>query len=111
MYQSINEYQFREAFRSMGRGDQFTYEGLNTLFNWLEHYEIDTGEKVEFDVIALCCDYSEEHYKDIFNSYDIICESDEPTDEEVKEAVIDHLNDNTLFIGETKDGNFLFQQF
>ena len=35
--QSINNvYQFREAFRLAGRSDQFSYEGLEVLFDYLE---------------------------------------------------------------------------
>ena len=41
----------------------FTYEGLECLYNYLIDYEQDTGEEIELDVIALCCDYSE--YKDL----------------------------------------------
>jgi hypothetical protein len=111
MYQSINEYQFRDAFHSMGRGDQFSYEALNLLFDYLEQYEVDSGQGVELDVIALCCEFSEDHYKDIFNTYYIECDSEEPTDEEVKQAVIDYLNDNTLLVGESVDDKLVYQQF
>lgn len=106
MHQSINEYQFRDAFRSMGRGDQFTYEGLNILFNWLEQYEVDTGEKVELDVIALCCDFSEDSEDIIRGSYaDMIDEG---------EDIEDFLNDNSLVIGSHEmDGvkYYIYQQF
>jgi hypothetical protein len=50
---------FCEAFRKYGRGDNFTRAGLFALFDYLESYEQDTGEEVELDPIAICCDYSE----------------------------------------------------
>lgn len=57
MKQTINQYQFADAFRSI-RPDNFTYAGLNALFDYLEDCEAQCGE-IELDVIALCCDYSE----------------------------------------------------
>ena len=59
MKQTISIYDFRRAFERMDRKDQFSYEGLEALFNWYEEYEEDTGEEVELDVIALCCDFTE----------------------------------------------------
>jgi hypothetical protein len=59
MYQTISDYDFRNAFHNMGRGEQFSYEGLTILFDALEQYEVDNGEPFELDVIALCCDFSE----------------------------------------------------
>jgi len=63
MIQTINEYQFADAFHKMGRGEQFSYEGLKALYDYLEDYEDSTGEQIELDVIALCCDYTE--YEDL----------------------------------------------
>ena len=75
MKQSINNYQFHRAFERMDRGEQFSYEGLNALFDYLEEYEDDTGETIELDVIALCCEYAE--YKNIreYNDEYNYCES------------------------------------
>ena len=48
--QSINNvYQFREAFRLAGRMDQFSYEGLEVLFDYLDNLSEDTGEPIELD--------------------------------------------------------------
>tara|TARA_R100001440_G_scaffold9986_1_gene18364 strand:- start:522 stop:824 length:303 start_codon:yes stop_codon:yes gene_type:complete len=59
MKQSINEYQFRDAFHKMGRGEQFSYDGLKALYDYLEQLGDNTGEEIELDVIALCCEYAE----------------------------------------------------
>ena len=53
---------FVNAFEKL-RPSNFSYEGLESLYNYLTDYEQDTGEEIELDVIALCCDYSE--YKDL----------------------------------------------
>jgi len=59
MKQSVNEYQFRDAFHKMGRGKQFSYDGLTALYDYLEQLGDDIGEEIELDVIALCCKYAE----------------------------------------------------
>ena len=58
MKQTVNFTDFRDAFEAI-RPSNFTYEGLQALFEWLEEYEESTGEELELDVIALCCDYTE----------------------------------------------------
>ena len=56
---TIDQHEFRRAFADCGRGDQFSYEGLNALFDYLEELSEDTGANIELDVIALCCEFSE----------------------------------------------------
>ena len=59
MKEIINKTQFMDRFKEMGRGNNFSYNGLSALFDYLE----DLDENYELDVIALCCEYSE--YKDL----------------------------------------------
>jgi len=80
MKQSIDMYQFERAFKNMDRGEQFSYEGLQALYLYLEEYE----EDVELDVIALCCEYAEydslkEFQADYGNEYDDIDEIENHT--------------------------------
>jgi hypothetical protein len=58
MITTVNLHDFREAFRTT-RPENFSYDGLTALFDYLEDLEEDTGEPMELDVIALCCDYTE----------------------------------------------------
>jgi hypothetical protein len=112
MYQDINEYSFRDAFKRMGREDQFSYEGLGILFNELEQYEVDTGEKIELDVIALCCDYSEMTAEEIQNAYGV--EYDKDNESSLEEEIEDFLSANTWTLGaHEKDGKtyYVFRQF
>lgn len=77
MIETIDESLFISRFEDYKRvvtsenpNGNFTYKGLRALFEYLESYEDDTSDKIELDVIALCCDYSE--YKDLkeyFNNY------------------------------------------
>ena len=59
MKSTVSMYDFERAFYNMGRKDSFSYGGKAALFNHLEELEEDTGEEIELDVIALCCEYSE----------------------------------------------------
>ena len=58
MRKKINFYDFEQAFRNHNRFDNFGYDGLKALFDWLTDLEADTGEDIELDVIGLCCDFS-----------------------------------------------------
>jgi len=109
MYQTINSYDFENAFRKAGRHEQFSYDGKKVLFDYLEAYEDDTGEPIELDVIALCCDYQESSVTDIADSYDIdIKELDE---DEALEKVLDYLNNHTQVVGAVGEYAILFQTF
>ena len=59
MYQTIDFYDFRNAFATFDRLDNFSPEGLRAVFDYLETYEDETGEQIELDVIALCCEFTE----------------------------------------------------
>jgi hypothetical protein len=97
MKQTLTKSAFRDAFRSMDRFEQFGYEALELLFDYFEELEADTGEEIELDVIAICCDYSVDTVEDIAANYDI-----EP------EYVMDYLQDNTIVVGECSDGRIVY---
>lgn len=59
MIQTITKSEFSTAFHKAGRGNNFTYDGLNALYDYLEDYEDGTGEQIELDVIAFCCEFNE----------------------------------------------------
>ena len=48
--------------------DKFSYGGLKALFEYLEDYEDDTQEEIQFDAIAIACEWTEyanlEQYND-----------------------------------------------
>lgn len=108
LYQTIDTAsQFRDQFHRCGRGDQFSYEALGLLFDYLN----DCGSDVELDVVGVCCEFIEQDYKDIFNTYDISCNDDDPTDDDIKVSVVEYLEHNTSIVGETSTGSFVFVQF
>ena len=104
MIKTINLYDFERAFVDMNRADQFTYAGKKALFEYLEQYEEETGEPVELDVIALCCEYSE--YKSLADFHKDYNGDKYETIEEIAEQT------TVIRIGEI-DGEeaFIIQQF
>lgn len=58
MIQTIGFSQFCDAFWDMYKNN-FSYEGKRALFDYLEEYEENIGEKIELDIIALCVDFTE----------------------------------------------------
>lgn len=106
-----NVYQFRDAFHNAGRASQFSYEGLDVLFNYLE--EVDS--EYELDVVALCCDYSEDSVADIARDYLIDLTDIDSTDDDYADQcqalVIDYLTDNGSVVGITPSGLIVYVQF
>lgn len=113
MYQSINVHQFRQAFIDMDRKDQFSYEGLTALFEFLEEMSEDTGQDFELDVIALCCDFSEMGLDEILSEYPDLFDQDEMVEMdggELYDYIVDQLNDETMVIP-VDDEKIILQAF
>jgi hypothetical protein len=109
MKTTVTLHYFREAFRTMGRGDKFTYDGLEVLFDFLEEMESGTGEEYELDVISICCDFCESSPDEVAESYDIDLSECED-DEEKMEAVRQYLDGKTMVVG-TTGGSIIYQVF
>jgi len=101
-------YQFRDAFTQANRGSQFSYEGLEVLFDYLEELSDSIGENIELDVVALCCEYAEDSAADIAKYYDIDLDGTDPDD--IDEVVKAYLQEQGVFVGETSS-TILYQQF
>ena len=108
MKQTVNFSQFCDAFHRMGRGKQFSRQGLEVLFDYLEEIDPD----YELDVIALCCEYTEGDYEQIISEHciDISDLEDFPEDEDYAEVCRAYLEDNTTIIGEVA-GGFIYANF
>lgn len=109
MKQTIGFSQFCDAFRDAGRNNHFSYEGKQTLFDWLEMFEEETGQEMELDVIALCCEFVEADWQVIADNYNIEMPGCE--DDEEREAVVEeYLNNNTMLCGSVC-GGFVYAAF
>jgi hypothetical protein len=106
IYQTIdNASQFRDQFHRCGRADQFSYEALGLLFDYLD----DCGSDVDLDVVGICCEFSEDTAESIAESYSIDIEGMDES--EIKYAVLSYLQDNSSVVGETSSGSFVYFQF
>lgn len=84
MKQSVNQNDFIDAFRQAGREESYSYEGKVALFNYLEEYEESSGQEIELDIIAICCEYTEyESLEEFHKSYD---KEDYETIEDIENA-------------------------
>ena len=101
-----NAYQFRDEFQQRGRDNQFSYEALGLLFDWFD----ELGEDVELDVIAICCDYSEDTPESIAQNYDIDIDINE-NDDEITQQVVDYLEQHSAVVGVTDAGTIVYATF
>ena len=109
--QSINSvYQFEAAFKEAGRSEQFSWEGLKALFDYLNNLSDNIGQPIELNVLALCWDYTEDSYSNIAKDYSIDL-SEAEDEEEEKQIVIDYLQNNTSYVGEGEDDNLVYAAF
>jgi hypothetical protein len=102
MKETVTLHTFRDAFRTMNRLDNFSYEGLAVLFEDLEQYEEDCGQELELDVIGFCCEYSELTLSEANFLY--------LTEFETLDELTEHLHENTHVCG-TTDTTVIFQCF
>ena len=115
MKTTVSVYDFRRAFETT-RPDNFSYEALGLMFDHFEEIEQDTGEEIELDVDAICCEYTEDTVENIAGNYDIdLSEAIDGMDEasaygleQIQAAKLEimmaYLNDHTSVVGETSSG-------
>lgn len=90
MKEYVNEHTFRDRFmRSDNYKNNFSYEGLHALFEYIEQVEDDIGEEFEFDMVGICCDYTEYDSLEDFNA-------DYSSDDKV--YTIDDIREETVVI-------------
>ena len=98
MKQNVSSSQFVDAIV----GDDYnnmSYEGANALFEYLEDYEDSIGEELEFDSVAIRCDFSEyENLEAVLSDYDNI-------------KTLEELQDNTTVILIEDSDRLIIQQF
>lgn len=77
------------------RPENFTYDGLEALYAYLENLSEDTGQDIEFDPIGLCCEYAE--YKNLAELQQNYEHIDSMEDLEAETLVI-MINEESLII-------------
>jgi len=100
MIQTINFYDFEVGFKLHKRHYNYTTAGLRALFNYFEQLEDDMGRQIEFDPVAICCEYTEyDRIEDFWCDYD---QEDYPD--------IDAIENETIVIMIDEE-SFIIQQF
>lgn len=107
MIQTIDFYDFRRGFDDCGRSDNFSYAGLEALFNYFEELEKDIGESIEFDPIAICCEYTE--YDNAIDAMSDYANIEEYGDIDEDDAL--NWLQNRTFIMECDNGHVIIQDF
>jgi hypothetical protein len=63
----VTRQDFHNSFREMGREDNFSIEGRDLIYDWLDDYQL---ADYELDVIGICCEFAEyENLKEFQNDY------------------------------------------
>ena len=72
-YETVTKHTFIDAFKlSAERKEDFSYEALEQLFQYYDDLAEDTGSNVEFDMIGICCEWSEyDSRKELEEAYDM----------------------------------------
>ena len=84
MKTTISICDFKDAFEAL-RPNNFSYKGLESLFEYLEQCEEEDGIEMEFSVNDICCEYTEwSNYEEFAESYPSI--------------PYDKINEHTTFI-------------
>ena len=103
MKEYVNEHTFRDRFmRSDNYKNNFSYEGLHALFEYIEQVEDDIGEEFEFDMVGICCDYTEYDSLEDFNA-------DYSSDDKV--YTIDDIREETVVIEIPETERFIIGEF
>lgn len=110
MKKSVGFCEFTDAFTNMDRRENFSYDWLKALYEYLEQFEEDIWEEIELDIISICCEYSEyadikEAYTQYQDDYMELGEDEEEREEKAKE----YLQDNTQVI--EFEGGIIIQDF
>lgn len=111
MIQTLRLSDFTNAFRNSDRAEQFSYEALMLIFDFIEEHEQCSGEQIEFDMIALCCEWAEDTPAEIIDQYDTDINTEGMTEDEIAAAVFEWLNDETIVAGVTDQNTIVYVQF
>ena len=76
MINTVTQHEFIDRFISSNTyKNNFSFDGLKTLFDYLEQWEQEMDNQVEFDMVGICCDYSEyENKKELEKNYNMSIE-------------------------------------
>lgn len=100
MKMTITESEFINRFRAV-RPENFSREGLAALFAYYTELEEGSGEEMEFDPVAICCDWTEySSHAEAAESYswDGAVEADDERADQNEAKAQTWLNDQTMVL-------------
>ena len=113
MKMTLNKDQFRFQMNQI-RPDNFSYEGLGELFDYFEAIEEGTQTDMEFDPIAICCDFSQCSLDELLDSYNAL-DTDylrSASGNEVRAVIADYIGQNGFWFAFTEEGKeIVFENF
>ena len=95
MYIQVTFSLFCDMFQRVNRDNNFSYEAKKALFDYLESFEDNCDLKIDLDIIALCCEFSEYSLEDALEVYN--CED---LDELCNNYNVIIVDDETVIVGE-----------
>ena len=111
MKTTLNREQFKDQMQSI-RPDNFSREGLGELFFYFE--EMGEENEMEFDPIAICCDFSQCSLDEFLDSFDVEVEDSDITksDEAKRDAIAQYIDYNGFWYSFVEDGKeIIFENF
>jgi len=107
MKQTLTKDMFRFQMNQI-RPDNFSYEGQGELFDYLD--EMDS--ELEFDPIAICCDFSQCSLDEFLQAYPSIKVDDDADKFEKQEAIMSHIHLDGFWFAFVEDGKgIIFENF
>jgi hypothetical protein len=107
--QTINSAtQFADMFKQSSRADQFSYEALEAIYEYLDDFSRNTGENIELDIVSICCEWYEMTWQEVAEQYNVDL-SDCTDDDECIKAIDAYLWEETQSIN-LDNGSFVFVQ-
>ena len=109
IYTQVTKHSFIDAFKRSSRKDQFSYDALGIIYEYLEELSDSVSENIELDIVAICCEYAESSLSELASDYDIDLEGLEGEDR--IEAIVSYMEQNTYVLGMVDDETMVYQQF
>ena len=102
---TIDRYEFKRTMERLDR-DYYSFEAIDEIINYFDEFD-----NVEFDPIAICCDFTEETPEYIAEQYGYMDEdiTDEDGDIDI-DKLMDLLNYHTYAV-RLDNGNILYIDF
>lgn len=119
MYKIMSVWDMQKEFNAYGRENYFSDEGLEVIDSYYNDCSPNSGgtdADVEFDVIAICCDWNEYGngvvlgLDSFINDFEYLLDDEEEEEDEKIDAIYQKLEDKTYCI-RLENGNILHMTF